>query len=292
MSTITGPTSNRFMSQRLRLNYAEWGDRDAPLLILQHGGRDHCRSWDWVARELMRDWRIICPDLRGHGDSEWSPEGCYALDAYVYDFAQLIHTLGYDQATIIGHSLGGNIATRFTGLYPDKVRKFINIEGLDPVESTQPDKGKSTPADRLRAWIETKRETAGRMPKRYTSLTEACARMKEVNGFLTLEQARHLTVHGTTRNEDGTWSWKYDNYLHVWQIASLTPEMLNEIWAAITCPVLLLYGKDSFAVSPAIDGRLERLPTARLIEYENAGHWLHHDQFDRFMADVKTFLAE
>jgi pimeloyl-ACP methyl ester carboxylesterase len=73
--TLHGPTSNTFISQRLRLHYVDWGNPDAPPLILQHGGRDHCRSWDWVAEELCKDWHVICPDLRGHGDSAWSPEG-------------------------------------------------------------------------------------------------------------------------------------------------------------------------------------------------------------------------
>ena len=68
-------------------------------------------------------------------------------------------------------------------------------------------------------------------------------------------------------------------------------DQMIELWRAITCPMLLLWGKDSFATSPATDGRLQYFPTARLIEYENAGHWLHHDQFDRFMNDVKAFLA-
>ncbi|WP_333605655.1 alpha/beta fold hydrolase, partial [Novosphingobium sp.] len=63
------------------------------------------------------------------------------------------------------------------------------------------------------------------------------------------------------------------------------------LWQAITCPILMLWGKNSFASSPASDGRMAHFPTARLIEYENAGHWLHHDQFDRFVADVKSFLS-
>ena len=51
--TLAGPTSHSYISQRLRLHYVDWGNPDAPPLILQHGGRDHCRSWDWVAQELL-----------------------------------------------------------------------------------------------------------------------------------------------------------------------------------------------------------------------------------------------
>jgi pimeloyl-ACP methyl ester carboxylesterase len=289
--TQLGPTSNRFISQRLRLNYVDWGNPDAPTLILQHGGRDHCRSWDWVAEELRRDWHVICPDLRGHGDSEWSPEGHYAMDAFVYDFAQLVHTLGQDQVTIIAHSLGGNIATRFTGLYPDKVAKFVNIEGLGPPVAMRREQEAKGAGERLRQWIEDKRKASGRTVRKYATLRDAYQRMKEENAFLTDEQARHLTIHGASRNEDGTWTWKFDNYLNVWSTSDLPTDQIVAMWEAITCPVLLLWGKNSFASSPAGDGRLDHFPSARLIEYEDAGHWLHHDQFDRFMGDVRAFLG-
>ncbi len=290
--TLAGPASHSFISQRLRLHYVDWGNPDAPTLILQHGGRDHCRSWDWVAEELRHDWHVIAPDLRGHGDSAWSPDGNYAMDAFVYDFAQLVHTLGHEQVTIIAHSLGGNIATRFCGLYPDKVRKLVNIEGLGPGLQSLEEFEASPVSDRLRKWVDDKRRAAGRLPKRYPSLEAAYARMKEENSFLTDAQARHLTINGASRNEDGSWSWKFDNYLNVWSAMDIRYDEKASLWEAITCPVLLLWGLDSFAKSPASDGRMDHFRDARLIEYDDAGHWLHHDQFDRFMADVRAFLSE
>ena len=69
---LHGPTSHSFIPQRLRLHYVDWGNAEAPPLILLHGGRDHCRNWDWVAQDLRRDYHIIAPDLRGHGDSAFS----------------------------------------------------------------------------------------------------------------------------------------------------------------------------------------------------------------------------
>lgn len=287
---LTGPTSNIFMSQRLRLHYVDWGNPEAPPLILQHGGRDHCRSWDWVAQELRHDWHIIAPDLRGHGDSAWSPDGTYIMDAFVYDFAQLVHTLGHEQVTIIAHSLGGNIATRFTGLYPDNVRKLVNIEGLGPPPPIREEIEAKGIANRLRDWIEDKRKASGRLPRRYPTLKDAFMRMKEENSFLTEEQARHLTINGAHRNEDGTWSWKFDNYLNVWPVSDMRYEDQEKLWQAITCPMLLLYGAKSFTSSPEKDGRIKNFSTASVIEYEDAGHWLHHDQFDRFMTDVRAFL--
>jgi pimeloyl-ACP methyl ester carboxylesterase len=287
---LLGPTSHSFVSQRLRLHYADWGNPGAPLLILQHGGKDHCRSWDWVAAELRHDWHVIAPDLRGHGDSAWSPDADYTMAACVYDFAQLVHTMGQEQVTIIGHSLGGNIAARFAGIFPEKVRRMVNVEGLGFGRRLAAIEASPYP-DKMRAWIESRRQAAGRQPRRYATLDDAYARMKAENSFLSDVQARHLTVHGIMRNEDGTFSWKFDNWLNARLPLDIPVEEVRKVWAAIACPSLLIWGKDSFFSSPADDGRLGYFQNATLLEYENAGHWLHHDQFDRFITDVTAFLG-
>ena len=287
---LPGPTSHGFVSQRLRLHYADWGNRDAPPLLLVHGGRDHCRSWDWVAEALRDRWHVIAPDLRGHGDSAWSPDGNYEMSAFVYDLAQLVHQLDAGPVTIVAHSLGGNIATRYTGLFPDKVRKLVSIEGLGPSPKVLAERAATPFAERWRKWIVDKRTAAGRLPKRYATLEDALARMKAENGYLTDDQARHLTIHGVNRNEDGSWSWKFDNHLNVWPFTDIPQAEIEALWRAITCPTLLLYGANSWASNPERDGRIEHFGNARVVEFANAGHWLHHDQFDRFMAELERFL--
>jgi len=286
----SGPTSHSFISQRLKLHYVDWGNDDAPPLLLVHGGRDHCRSWDWVAERLCDRYHVIAPDLRGHGDSAWSPDGNYDMDAFVYDFAQLIHQLDLAPVTIVAHSMGGNVALRYTGLYPDNVRKLVAIEGLGPSPKMLAERAAKPVADRFRQWIEDKRQAAGRIPKRYATLDDALARMMAENSYLTPEQARHLTVQGINRNEDGSWSWKFDNYLNVWSGFDMPQDDIASLWTAIACPTLLLYGADSWASNPEKDGRLEHFRTAKVIEFEKAGHWLHHDQFDRFMSTLEEFL--
>jgi pimeloyl-ACP methyl ester carboxylesterase len=287
---LQGPTSHSFISQRLRLHYADWGNAAAPPLLLVHGGRDHCRSWDWVAQELAKDWHVIAPDLRGHGDSAWSPDGNYEMVAFVYDLAQLIHQLDLSPVTIVAHSMGGNVSTRYAGLYPENVKKLVSIEGLGPSPAVLAKRDATPFAERWRRWIADKRTAAGRLPKRYATIEDAYARMKAENTYLTDEQARHLTIHGVNRNEDGTWSWKFDNHLNVWGFFDMPESEIEALWREISCPTLLLYGADSWASNPEKDGRAKHFKTARVVEYENAGHWLHHDQFDRFMAELRDFL--
>ena len=290
MTRNAGPTSHSFISQRLRLHYLDWGNPSAPPLLLLHGGRDHARSWDWVARELQDDWHIIVPDWRGHGDSAWSPDGDYNTHAYVYDLAQLIHQLKLAPATIVAHSMGGNIALRYAGLYPELVKKLVAIEGLGPSPRMLAERGKTDHAARERQWIDAKRAAAARQPKRYAALEDAFARMHQENAFLSEDQARHLTIHGVHRNEDGSYSWKFDNYLHLPWAHDTHPDQVAELWQAITCDVLLMYGEKSWASNPSADGRLAHFRGARCLTFENAGHWLHHDQFSRFVTALHEFL--
>ncbi|MEZ5921783.1 MAG: alpha/beta hydrolase [Parvularculaceae bacterium] len=285
------PTSHRFISQRLRLHYVDWGNPDAPPLILIHGGRDHCRNFDWVARDLQDRYHIIAPDLRGHGDSEWSPDGDYMMHAFVYDLAQLIHQLKLAPVTLLAHSLGGNIAIRYTGLYPDNVSKLISIEGLGLSPKLLAEREKVPLSERTRQWIEDKRAASARRPKRYASIEDAFARMREENPHLSEDQARHLTVHGATHNEDGSWSWKFDNYVRVWPPFDMAQTELEKLWGAITCPTLLVYGEKSWASNPEKDGRAKHFNNASVVSVPDAGHWVHHDRFDFFMRETKKFLS-
>ena len=287
---LTGPTSQSYISQRLRLNYVDWGNPQAPPLILLHGGQDHCRNWDWVAQDLRRDYHILAPDLRGHGDSAYSPSGDYSMSAYVYDLAQLIHQQRLAPVRIIAHSLGGNIALRYTGVYPDTVAKLVAIEGLGPSPAMLEKRAARGVGERMRAWVEEKRALAGRSPRRYLTIEEALARMQAENRHLTPDQARYLTVHGVSQNEDGTYSWKFDNYVRSWSPVDVTQDEMHELWGNITCPALLVYGKESWASNPSEDGRLKYFKTARVAAFEGAGHWVHHDRLDAFLAEVRAFL--
>lgn len=285
-----GPTSRSYISQRLRLHFVDWGNPTAPPLLLIHGGRDHCRNWDWVARELRRDFHVIAPDLRGHGDSAFSPSGDYAMSAFLYDIAQLVHQQALAPLSIVAHSMGGSIALRYAGLYPETVARLVAIEGLGRSPRMEAERAKRTPEQRLTRWIEATRDLAGRLPRRYASIDEAVARMQGENKHLTPAQARYLTVHGVSQNEDGTYSWKFDNYVRSEAPADLPTADLHHLWSRITCPTLLVYGAESWASNPVDDGRIRHFRNARVETFEGAGHWVHHDRLEAFVEMVRGFL--
>ena len=292
-SASSGPSSHIYFSQRLRLHYVDWGNPDGPPMLLIHGGRDHCRNWDWVAEHFAKDYHIIAPDLRGHGDSQWEASGNYTHISYVYDIAQLLQQKNMHDVTVIGHSLGGAIALMYTALFPERVKKLVAIEGMGPSPSLAAKQAEISINDRVRSWVDDMRKLSGRLPRRYDTLDDAFKRMRDENPHLSEEQARHLTLHGANQNEDGTYSWKFDNYVRVFSMSGLPNEQVKKMYGEINCPTLLMRGEESWASDPVADGRTQCFNCP--IEYQsfaNAGHWVHHDQLDGFVDRVSEFLGK
>ncbi len=287
---IIGPVSSYYISQRLRLHFADWGNHDKPPLVLVHGGRDHARNWDWVAKALRDDYHVIAPDLRGHGDSEWARGGHYMIQEFVLDLAQLLNALDLFPITLVGHSLGGAVATHYTSVYPDKVKKLVNIEGLGPPPEMIKGALSIPQWERTANWIKQVREFSSKKPKHYASIDAAAQRMLDANSFLSPEQAQHLTVHGVARNEDGTFSWKFDNYVRLFYPQRYDMDEMKAMWGRISCPTLLIRGVESNFGDPTKDGRAAAFKNARLEAVPEAGHWVHHDQLEHFLKLLKDFL--
>ena len=283
------PISHYFYSHRLKLQFWDWGTEGKPSLLLVHGGLDHARNWDWVARALREDFHVYALDLRGHGNSEQAPGALYSIAEHVLDLSALADIINDFPLYIIGHSLGGIITLHYAGIFPERVKKAVVIEGLGP----PPNHRIHRPAhERMRAWIEGVRKTEKREAHSYPDLQAAVARMKEANPHLSDEVAQHLTLHGTNWNSDGSLIWKFDNFARGFPPYGTNIEDARQIFGQITCPVLLFWGMESWAVDPSTDGRADVIKNHRLVKVPNAGHWLHHDQLDLFLAETQKFLTE
>jgi len=145
--------------------------------------------------------------------------------------------------------------------------------------------------DRLHLWVNELRKLSGRIPRRYPSLEEAYERMQKENPHLTEDQARHLTIHGSNQNEDGSYSWKFDNYVRNFPPIGLNFEDQYDLYKRISCPALLIRGAESWAMDPEKDGRANTFQNVQVASIEDAGHWVHHDQLEVFIKLVKGFLA-
>jgi pimeloyl-ACP methyl ester carboxylesterase len=281
------PVSHFFYSDRLKLQLWDYGRDGKPALVLVHGGLDHARSWDWVAQSLCEHYHVYALDLRGHGNSAWAPGATYGLVEHVLDLSALLDIIKEFPIRLVGHSLGGIIVLHYAGIYPDRVSKAVSVEGIG-LPATHRVHGPAP--QRLRNWIENVRSIEKRTPHSYPNLQAAMARMKEANPRLSDELARHLTLHGTNWNTDGSLVWKFDNYVRAFSPYGHNINDAIELFGQITSPTLLFWGTESFAPVPAEDPRVKAIRNLRLIKVEKAGHWVHHDQLELFLKETTEFL--
>lgn len=291
MSYIDGPQSRFYDSRGLRLHYLDWGNAGAPLLILLHGGLEHARVWDQLARQLSADWQVVVPDLRGHGDSDWSTGGAYAIPDFVPDIAALVTELGDRPASLVAHSLGGNIAIHYTALFPENVTRLCVIEGLGFSPEARAKRDKKPRREQLREWVDRVRKLDQREPTSYPSVEAAVQRLMGHDPLLSQELAEYVCQHGLKPNGEGQLRWKYDHRVRGFGSAEVASVEPSDLWQTIECPVLLMHGAQSWASNPQQDGRAGHFPRAQVVSIEGAGHNLHHHQPQVFMQHLQAFLA-
>ncbi len=272
-----------------RINVATWGDPGASAVMLIHGMRDHCRSWDSIASALSHRYRVIAPDLRGHGDSDWAGSDGYALPAYIADVADVAEALALKRYAIISHSLGGAIGLRVAAAFPDRVTAFAGIECIEmPIQRDEACEPKPYPS-RVREWLERRRTTGSKAVRYYASIGDACERMQREQPRLAPEIIRHLAIHAVALDLGRGWRWKFDPRVRLRAPEDQRATDLDEVLDAIACPVLLSYSDDGWIPLPA-KSRLGRLSNVTISHYADAGHWLHHQFTERFITETLAFL--
>jgi len=286
IASSAGPVDHFYQSQGLRLHYADWGNDAASSLILIHGGRDHCRSWDEVARALQPHFHVMAPDLRGHGDSDWAKGSSYSLSDYVYDLTCLVRSASVHRTAIVGHSMGGMIGLMYAGVYPNRMSRLAVLDGV----TVLPGSPRAPIHEQIAEWVTQLDRIAEQKTRGYRTIAEATERMSAHNKRLTPEQALHLASHGVKRNADGGYSWKFDEYQKARAPYRLSPDDHIALWSRITCPTLLLRGNESFLPDPETAGALAHFRQAHLVTIAGAGHWLHHDKLDEVLGVLRPFL--
>lgn len=278
------PTQHFFQSQRLRLSYWDWGNEDAPPVVLVHGGRDHARAWERIAEALRDDYHVVALDLRGHGDSDWTVGGTYGIPDNALDVVRLIEVVG-SPARVVSHSFGGMISLVAAGTYPEHVAGLVAIEGTHAINPRDiPEMG----PEWVRRWGDRLRSFEGSVPFVYPTLEAAEERVRSANPKLPLDFTAHLT-RWAAKPVEGGYIWKYDWWVNGRTSMELRREELERFWAAIECPVLLISASES--QSRQRPDAVNFLKDGRHVVIEGAAHWAHHEQPEAVLAAIRPFLA-
>jgi len=273
-----------------RLHVRLWGPETAPLLVLLHGWCDVSASWQFVVDALARDWRIVAPDWRGFGLSEWNND-VYWFPDYMADLdALLLHYSPQAPVRLVGHSLGGNAACLYAGIRPTRVAQLINLEGLG-LRRYAPDEA----PERYANWLDQLRDTPSF--RSYPDQSAFAVRLQKENPRLSDEKARFLAQQMGEDDGAGGIHLAADPF-HRWVNPMIyRVEEAKAIWRQVTAPVLWVTAADSaifkqlFAInSEEYRSRIACFREVREVMLEDCGHNLHHDQPQQVAQLIEEFF--
>ena len=275
-----------------RIHVRCWGPAEAPALFLLHGWMDVSASFQFLVDALEREWRVLAPDWRGFGLSQWN-EDAYWFPDYIADLDLLLAHYSPDAPVpLVGHSMGGNAACLYAGIRPERVASVATLEGFG-VYSSEP----MAAPDRYARWLDQLR--AGPASSRYADRGELAARLQRGNPRLTNEQAAFLALHLGQEQGDGSIVVAADPQHKLSSPTVYHLEDSKACWRRVTAPVLWLAAKDSFIMkaygTPAGEAdyaaRIACFRDIRVKTLEDAGHNMHHDQPGRLARLLEEFLA-
>ena len=282
-----------------------WGDlgrisAQEPLLLLVHGWMDVAASFQFMVDALRQQpgWAerpIAALDWRGFGETRADDQDNFWFPDYLADLdAMLLHYSPDAPVRLLGHSMGANVAGLYAGVQPERISRFINLEGFGMMAS----KPEQAPG-RYAKWLAELREPPAM--RSYPSQQAVAERLQKTNPRLPDARAAFLAEHWSAQNEAGEWDILGDpQHKRVNPILYQVEEVMA-CWRRITAPVLWVEADETNMwqwMGPKEEARIEidrRLACIKDVRCEmmaDAGHMLHHDQPAQLARLVETFLAQ
>ena len=282
-------------SSGLRLALNEWGDPDAPVLAMVHGGFDFSRTFDVFAPMIAEaGWRVVAWDARGHGDSDHAH--MYGWSADVRDHLAAIQSISSEPIVLLGHSKGGGQLLDLLDGRPSLAKAFVNLDGL-PSQFSSPDVNDRERRRMRRADLASgldRRRRRNELSRRPDTIEGLAERRQPMNPRLSSEWLEYLVTVGARHDDEG-WRWKIDPVLHLGGFGPWRPGWSLDHLAALEMPFLgVLSGvQDDPMGWKSRHGDIEPYlpPGGRLEYYDDIGHFLHIEQ-SRFMADLVLEFLE
>lgn len=261
-ATMARPSSEQVTTSGLRLHYLDWGNAAAPPLVCVHGYTSSADAFNGFARRFRDRFHIVALDVRGHGESAWSPDGAYTYRDQAGDLAAFVDGLGLGRFILLGTSMGGIIAMMYAMEHGVRLRALVlNDIGPDAEQGSQ----------RITRMV-------GGRPDTFATLDEAMAWRRAASPIVAgrdVADQRELALGLLRQRADGTWGWKMDP-AYVRQRVEHGAPVRPELWptlAGLACPALVVWGTDSDVLSDAQARRMvETLPKGELLAIPGVGH--------------------
>jgi pimeloyl-ACP methyl ester carboxylesterase len=262
MSDRTQATAKYLEINGLRLRYLEWGRPEALPIVCVHGYTSSAEAFNAVARRLEDRAHLVAMDVRGHGESAWSPDGAYQYADQAGDLAALADQLGIERFVLIGTSMGGVIAMVYASQHADRLRGLVLNDIGPEVEAG---------SSRITGLVRSR-------PADFASLDEAMQYRRETSPITAARplEDQEETARGVLRERpDGRWTWKMDPAYIEQRIARGAP-VRPPLWPALEtlpCPTQVVWGTDSDVLSEAQAKRMAAaLPKGELVSVPGVGH--------------------
>jgi len=278
------PSQSEFLSLRgRRIHVRCWqDDPTAPLLVMLHGWGDISATWQFVVDHLAQGWRVLAPDWRGFGLSQWNNDSYWFPD-YVADLDALLeHYSPAAPVRLVAHSMGGNVACLYAGLRPERVAALVNLEGVGMIDHSL-----AEAAGRYARWLKQTHDARGF--RVYPDHAALAARLQNDNPRLSGAQAAFLADHLGVEAvaDDGQREIRLAiDPCHRW--VNPIPYRLQDamaIWRQATAPVLWVTAADSHVFKKffALDSADYRQRVAcfrdiREVTLADCAHNMQHDQ--------------
>lgn len=265
--------SRQTVVRGLRFHFLEWGDPDAPPVLLLHGGNQSAHSWDLVSLHLSDRYHVLALDQRGHGDSEWSREIDYSIGAKADDAIAFVAEQGIQDPIVFGHSMGGIVSMRaaVSGL---EMRGLVLVD-VGPELST-------TGVEIVHDFVVRNVE--------FDDLEVFLDNVVKYDRYRSREHIARTVKYNMLRRADGKYVSKVDHRRV--SARSDHPVTLDDV-SAIRCRVLVVRGAESNVLEgDAAERFVAALPHGELVTVPGAGHNVHGANTPGFVAAITPFLSD
>lgn len=286
------PRTENIVLRGLQHHLTRWGPADpagSPPILLLHGWMDTGATFQFLVDALDSPFAFVAPDFRGFGRSEWEPHG-YWFPNYLADLDALLDLVcPREPAIVIGHSMGGNVASLYAGVKPERVSRLINIEGLGLPRTS----AEQAPA-RYREWLAQLRGAPSFAT--YSSYEQFAGFLAGRNPRLPPDHAQFIARAWATERAPGRVEVRADPRHKVINAVLYRREEVEACWRNIRAPVLMLVGEHSEfrprLGEDASDAKLQSLiANLSLVTIAGAGHMMHHENPAAVASAIREFLG-